>query len=138
MKVTAVRDYKAGTRRDNQGNVTKLEQPSSNVLYYELEDGGWFSREEVRLMLERSHPDGLFTPLPVAIAHALIRRLVDPGVPQEELTETAGLLLDLDVATGMLSWVSAGHLPPLLAVGDSRLDPSAGLAVALAARLIPL
>jgi serine phosphatase RsbU (regulator of sigma subunit) len=25
-----------------------------------------------------------------------------------------GLLLDLDVATGALSWVSAGHLPPLL------------------------
>ena len=41
VKVTAVRDYKAGTRRDIQGHVTKLEQPSSNVLYYELEDGGW-------------------------------------------------------------------------------------------------
>ena len=41
VKVTAVRDYKAGNRRDNQGNVTKLEQPASNVLYYELEDGGW-------------------------------------------------------------------------------------------------
>ncbi len=41
VKVTAVRDYKAGTRRDSQDNVTRLEQPASNVLYYELEDGGW-------------------------------------------------------------------------------------------------
>ena len=27
--------------------------------------------------------------------HALVRRLADPAVPDEELTETAGLLLDL-------------------------------------------
>lgn len=43
----------------------------------ELEDGRWFSREEARLMLERKHQDGLFTPLPFAIAHALIRSFVD-------------------------------------------------------------
>jgi NAD+ diphosphatase len=39
----------------------------------ELEDARWFSREEVRLMLRREHPDGLFAPPPVAIAHHLLR-----------------------------------------------------------------
>lgn len=43
----------------------------------ELEDGGWFARDRVRLMLERRDPDGLSTPLPFAIAHALIRHFVD-------------------------------------------------------------
>lgn len=32
-----------------------------------------------------------------------------------------GLLLDLDVATGALSWVSAGHLPPLLVRHDRHV-----------------
>lgn len=39
----------------------------------ELEDGRWFSREEVRSMLERRHPDRLITPPPMAIANFLIR-----------------------------------------------------------------
>jgi NAD+ diphosphatase len=39
----------------------------------ELEDGRWFSRDEVNLMLERRHPDGLITPPPMAIAHHLMR-----------------------------------------------------------------
>jgi NAD+ diphosphatase len=43
----------------------------------ELEDARWFSREEVRLMLRREHPDGLFTPPPVAIAHHLVREWVE-------------------------------------------------------------
>jgi len=43
----------------------------------ELEDGRWFSRDEARLMLEHRHPDGLFTPLPFAIANGLIRSFVD-------------------------------------------------------------
>ncbi|MFL5189886.1 MAG: NAD(+) diphosphatase [Microvirga sp.] len=40
----------------------------------ELEDARWFSREEVRLMLGRQHPDGLVVPPPVAIAHHLVRQ----------------------------------------------------------------
>ncbi|HEY6745199.1 MAG TPA: PP2C family protein-serine/threonine phosphatase [Mycobacteriales bacterium] len=32
-----------------------------------------------------------------------------------------GLLLDLDVATGLLNWVSAGHLPPLLVRRDRQV-----------------
>ena len=42
LKVLAVRDYKAGTRRDMRtGEVTATGLPSSNVLYYELEDNAW-------------------------------------------------------------------------------------------------
>ncbi|MBV9076566.1 MAG: NAD(+) diphosphatase [Methylobacteriaceae bacterium] len=39
----------------------------------ELEDARWFGRAEVRLMLERRHPDGLITPPPMAIANYLLR-----------------------------------------------------------------
>jgi NAD+ diphosphatase len=45
----------------------------------ELEDGRWFSRDEVRLMLAREHPDGLITPPPMAIAHFLMRSWVEAG-----------------------------------------------------------
>lgn len=43
----------------------------------ELEDCRWFPREEVRSMLESSHPEGLMTPPKGAIAHHLIRAWVD-------------------------------------------------------------
>ena len=46
----------------------------------ELEDGRWFSREEVVTMLDRTHPDGLITPPPGAIAAHLIRSWVQSGV----------------------------------------------------------
>lgn len=40
--VTAVRDYKADTRKDMKtGDVTKTGLPSSNVLYFELENDAW-------------------------------------------------------------------------------------------------
>ncbi|GJD50240.1 NADH pyrophosphatase [Methylobacterium crusticola] len=39
----------------------------------ELEDARWFSRDEVRQMLARTHPDGLATPPPMAIANLLVR-----------------------------------------------------------------
>jgi NAD+ diphosphatase len=42
----------------------------------ELEDGRWFSRDEVRLMLGREHPGGLITPPPMAIANFLLRSFV--------------------------------------------------------------
>jgi len=40
----------------------------------ELEDARWFSRAETLALLERRHPDGLAAPIPMAIAHHLIRR----------------------------------------------------------------
>lgn len=39
----------------------------------ELRDVRWFSREEVREMIEGRHPDGLFVPPPISMAHVLIR-----------------------------------------------------------------
>ena len=48
----------------------------------ELEDGRWFSREEVVTMLDRA-PDGLMTPPRGAIAAHLIRSWVESGVPTE-------------------------------------------------------
>ena len=41
VKVVAVRDYSTGERKTADGKVGKLEQPASNVLYYELENKGW-------------------------------------------------------------------------------------------------
>src|SRR5215204_2362647 len=43
----------------------------------ELEDGRWFAKDEVRLMLAREHPEGLITPPPMAIAHFLMRSWVE-------------------------------------------------------------
>jgi NAD+ diphosphatase len=42
----------------------------------ELEDARWFERDEVRLMLTRTHPEGLTTPPPTAIAHVLMQAFV--------------------------------------------------------------
>lgn len=45
----------------------------------ELEDAHWFSREEAATMLLGTHPQGLTTPPPVAIAHHIIRAWVEAG-----------------------------------------------------------
>lgn len=39
----------------------------------ELEDARWFSPEEARMMVARTHPDGLYAANPYAIAHELVR-----------------------------------------------------------------
>jgi NAD+ diphosphatase len=46
----------------------------------ELEDARWFSREEALALLERRHPDGLVAPIPMAIAHHLLKRWAYDGV----------------------------------------------------------
>ena len=38
----------------------------------ELEDARWFTRDEAATMLNRTHPDGMTGPHPVAIAHHLL------------------------------------------------------------------
>jgi NAD+ diphosphatase len=38
----------------------------------ELEDARWFTRDEVRAMIEGRHPDGLSCPMPMAIAHHIV------------------------------------------------------------------
>ena len=45
----------------------------------ELEDARWFDREELALMLNRQHPQGLTAPPSVAIAHHIIRSYVEDG-----------------------------------------------------------
>ena len=39
----------------------------------ELEDARWFTREEVVAMFEKRHPQGLFAPVRMAIAHHLLK-----------------------------------------------------------------
>jgi NAD+ diphosphatase len=50
-----------------------------NIDWKELEGARWFERDEVKLMLAGKHPDGLFTPPPVAIAHHIIRAFAERG-----------------------------------------------------------
>lgn len=50
-----------------------------NVDWNELDGARWFLRDEVKLMLAGKHPDGLFTPPPVAIAHHIIRAFAERG-----------------------------------------------------------
>jgi NAD+ diphosphatase len=50
----------------------------------ELEDGRWFTRNEVALMLEGRHPDGLRGPVRMAIAHHLITHWMTGNVTFQE------------------------------------------------------
>jgi NAD+ diphosphatase len=50
------------------------------VDHNELEGARWFDREEVVSMLARRHPEGLITPVPIAIAYHIIREWVENGV----------------------------------------------------------
>ena len=43
----------------------------------EIADARWFSREEAAAMLALAHPDGLFVPPAISMAHTLIRSFVD-------------------------------------------------------------
>lgn len=47
----------------------------------ELEAARWFSRDEARLLLTRTHPDGLTAPPRMAIAHHLLRAFVEGRTP---------------------------------------------------------
>jgi NAD+ diphosphatase len=55
----------------------------------ELDDARWFDRAEVRLMLSRSHPQGLTTPPEIAIAYHIIRTWVEGEVSYQHDPETA-------------------------------------------------
>ena len=47
------------------------------VDHHELEDARWFTRDEVKAMLAGQHPEGLVCPVPMAIAHHIVRAWVD-------------------------------------------------------------
>jgi NAD+ diphosphatase len=40
---------------------------------HELEEARWFSPKEARMMIDHTHPDGLYAANPYAIAHELVR-----------------------------------------------------------------
>jgi NAD+ diphosphatase len=46
----------------------------------ELDDARWFEREEVALMLCGRHPEGLTAPVPIAIAHHILRAWVEKDI----------------------------------------------------------
>jgi NAD+ diphosphatase len=45
----------------------------------EIAEARWFDRAELKLMLARTHPQGLTAPPPIAIAHHIIRAFVERG-----------------------------------------------------------
>jgi NAD+ diphosphatase len=49
----------------------------------ELDDARWFERDEVALMLSGQHPAGLTAPMPIAIAHHILRAWVEKTVAFE-------------------------------------------------------
>ena len=55
------------------GCFAQAESRRVTVDRIELEDARWFERDEVRAMLEKRHPEGLSAPVPMAIAHHLIK-----------------------------------------------------------------
>jgi NAD+ diphosphatase len=44
----------------------------------ELEEARWFPAEEARMMVDRTHPDGLYAANPMAIAHELVKQALRP------------------------------------------------------------
>ena len=59
------------------GCIGRAETTDITIDSGELAQARWFTRQEVRQMLERTHPDGLTVPGKHAIANALIRNFVD-------------------------------------------------------------
>jgi NAD+ diphosphatase len=47
----------------------------------EIEDARWFSRPEIRLMLDKAHPTGLLTPSKIAIANLLMATWANCEIP---------------------------------------------------------
>ena len=61
------------------GCFAQAETTELTIDRKELEDARWVSRDEARLMLDRSHPQKLFVPPPLAIANHLVRAFVERG-----------------------------------------------------------
>ena len=61
------------------GCFAQAESRALKVDRVELEDARWFSRDETAAMLERRHPDGIMAPIPMAIAHHLVKHWTVEG-----------------------------------------------------------
>lgn len=59
------------------GCLAEAASTDITVDHHELEDARWFSRDEVKAMLAGRHPEGLTCPLPMAIAHHIVRAWID-------------------------------------------------------------
>jgi NAD+ diphosphatase len=59
------------------GCIGRAETTEISIDSGEIAEARWFTREDARAMLERSHPDGLTVPGRQAIANALITSFVD-------------------------------------------------------------
>lgn len=59
------------------GCIAEAESEAITIDPAELADARWVSREELRAMFERRHPDGITVPKPIAIAHQLLRDFLD-------------------------------------------------------------
>ena len=54
------------------GCIAEVLDPKITLDQIELEDARWFSKADIRLMLEHKHPDGIHASHPWAIAHYVI------------------------------------------------------------------
>jgi NAD+ diphosphatase len=59
------------------GCAAEAQSTSITVDHEELEDARWFTRDDIRQMLDGTHKDGFKAPSPVAIAHHLLLSFVD-------------------------------------------------------------
>ena len=55
------------------GCLTRATSREIVVDRVELEDARWFTRDDVMAMFEKRHPEGLTAPMPMAIAHHILR-----------------------------------------------------------------
>lgn len=62
------------------GCFAEAESRSVELDRVELEDARWFSRDETIALIERTHPDRLSAPTPMAIAHHLLKHWAYKGV----------------------------------------------------------
>jgi NAD+ diphosphatase len=59
------------------GCIAEAVTTDLTIDYNELEEARWFTRDEVKLMFTKTHPDGLIVPPPLAIAHHLMKIFVN-------------------------------------------------------------
>ncbi len=59
------------------GLIGEAIAPEITLDQNELEDARWFSPDEARMMVDRTHPDGLYAANPMAIAHELVRQALE-------------------------------------------------------------
>jgi NAD+ diphosphatase len=62
------------------GCLTRATSREIVVDRVELEDARWFTRDDVMAMFDKRHPEGLTAPMPMAIAHHILRVWAEGGL----------------------------------------------------------